>query len=466
MKILLHPAHTSSDGQLASTGYDFHLPMGAWDSTQRPLPGNFHLNANMQEKYDLIIVGHEEGFHALRNRSEPMIFRQSLNLGGGNYPTEIERRVKAVVFTVPETSRQWKLEDEQKKVVIKHAVDHIMFSRYAVEAPLDVVCSANCIPSRPELNRHFLDGLAKKVRLEVVGAGNEALGYSSGPSKDLEDLVERMRRYKVYFNSCKVIGLSTLEAMSIGLPVVTVRPTHFTDLIVNGKNGFVVDTVPEAAARVEQLLKDPALRMAIGQSGRESVIRQFSEEEFKMRWTHLIEATSRTHGDGIVMTEDICGWGSHYPVLAAMVQRTKGPVIELGMGHYSTPLLHLMCSPSRLQPARRLLSVDTNAKWSHKFGYLETEWHALRHVTVEHLDAFAPILADRWSVAFIDHAPEERRAVDLARLARHADFIVVHDTDHPAYKYEPVLEKFKYRFDYKSYPPWTSVVSMSCEVPL
>ncbi len=66
-------------------------------------------------------------------------------------------------------------------------------------------------------------------------------------------------------------GLVVLEAMAIGLPVVTARSVAFADeSIVDGVNGFVVDDPWDSdgmAGRVRRLMGDAALRASIAEAG-------------------------------------------------------------------------------------------------------------------------------------------------------------------------------------------------------
>lgn len=49
---------------------------------------------------------------------------------------------------------------------------------------------------------------------------------------------------------------------------------------------------------------------------------------------------------------------THLAVLMEAVRRTAGPVLELGVGLYSTPVLHWLCYPTN----RRLVSYDSDAQ--------------------------------------------------------------------------------------------------------
>ena len=150
-------------------------------------------------------------------------------------------------------------------------------------------------------------------------------------------------------------------------------------------------------------------------------------------------------------------YGTHYPVLAAAVQRTQGPVLELGCGHFSTPMLHLLC----MEQKRRLVTVESDHEWMEKFHDMRSPWHTFVHVAETDWDSLTFIDTERWGVAFIDHRPVLRRKEDIRRLKDRAEFIVVHDTETPDYQYESILPSFKYRSDWKRYAPWTTVVSMS-----
>ncbi len=65
---------------------------------------------------------------------------------------------------------------------------------------------------------------------------------------------------------------SALEAMACGTPVVATRVGGITDLIVDGLNGLLVEPGDTSALfeRITRLLKNPGLRLRIGEAGRET----------------------------------------------------------------------------------------------------------------------------------------------------------------------------------------------------
>lgn len=70
-------------------------------------------------------------------------------------------------------------------------------------------------------------------------------------------------------------GLTVSEAMWKGTPVIGGNVGGIPHQIEDGVNGFLVSSVDEAAARIVQLLQDPARREKMGQKARETVRRHF-----------------------------------------------------------------------------------------------------------------------------------------------------------------------------------------------
>lgn len=147
-------------------------------------------------------------------------------------------------------------------------------------------------------------------------------------------------------------------------------------------------------------------------------------------------------------------YGSHLPVLTKVVNITKGPILELGIGLYSTPYLHYTCLPV----ARKLVSFESEAGWIRYFRDCRTNFHEVN--LVEDWDKLE--ISGPWDVAFIDHAPDARRHIEAKRLVNRAKYIILHDSDpenDTLYKYSEIYSLFKYRFDYIECKPNTTILS-------
>lgn len=161
-------------------------------------------------------------------------------------------------------------------------------------------------------------------------------------------------------------------------------------------------------------------------------------------------------------------YGTHMVPLVTAIMNTVGDVFEMGCGDYSTPLLHSILTKQE----RNLLSCDTDLKWLNLFTYLTNDYHKFEYVKVYDNDwdlnpkpsKWDEVGNKNWGVVFIDHRPGERRKIDIERFSDKADVIVVHDTETKGYDYESILNKFKYRFDYKIYKTYTTLVSNKVDV--
>lgn len=158
-------------------------------------------------------------------------------------------------------------------------------------------------------------------------------------------------------------------------------------------------------------------------------------------------------------------YGTHMAPLFTAVMRTDGPILEMGAGDYSTPLLHALCSEKK----RFLLTVETDQKWIDNFIDLKNFWHDFIYVSPYGEDSNLPTWDSvgndqRWSIVLIDHRPGERRVRDIERLRNNTDIFVVHDTQQPSYNYEPLLSTFRYKYVYERYSTQTMLASDTIDV--
>jgi|SRR3990172_2974089 len=154
------------------------------------------------------------------------------------------------------------------------------------------------------------------------------------------------------------------------------------------------------------------------------------------------------------------GWSSHLPVLVKVMENSTGDVLELGMGLFSTPLLHWMCNDQ----GRRLVSYENDEKY---FDLDLTYRSRLHEVKLVRGWDDADIENQHWGVVFVDHAPARRRKIELKRIADKADIIICHDTDDSTnrfYRWHWVFPKFKYQYRYEKASPNTTVLSNTVDV--
>lgn len=103
------------------------------------------------------------------------------------------------------------------------------------------------------------------------------------------DVIALLRRATLFALPCIVgrdgnrDGLPTvlLEAMALGLPVVSTRVTGIPEIIDHGQTGFLVEErdAKGLAIVLTELLQSPALRQQCGSNAQEKVTRQFNAAE-------------------------------------------------------------------------------------------------------------------------------------------------------------------------------------------
>jgi phosphatidyl-myo-inositol dimannoside synthase len=74
------------------------------------------------------------------------------------------------------------------------------------------------------------------------------------------------------------LGIVYLEASATGLPVIGGDSGGAPDAILEGESGYVVSDVAGTAARITELLSDPAKAKAMGEKGLAWVDREWREE--------------------------------------------------------------------------------------------------------------------------------------------------------------------------------------------
>jgi colanic acid/amylovoran biosynthesis glycosyltransferase len=122
---------------------------------------------------------------------------------------------------------------------------------------------------RPELERSAARlGIAERVAfLGAVG------------QEDLQELYEQAAVFCLP-SFAEGVPVVLMEAMAMGVPVVTTRIAGIPELIENGHSGVLVapGRADEIADSLSHLIGDPELRQQLGDNGREAVIQGFDTE--------------------------------------------------------------------------------------------------------------------------------------------------------------------------------------------
>ena len=138
-------------------------------------------------------------------------------------------------------------------------------------------------------------------------------------------------------------------------------------------------------------------------------------------------------------------YGSNLIPLLFSALSTDGDILELGMGKFSTRLLHKIS----VDFARTVISVDNSLDWIQQLvQYNTTELHSLIHLSsINDMHKFG--INKFWGLVLVDHIYGNERYKDVLNFADRAKIVVVHDAEklnENLYRYEAnkVRGHFKY----------------------
>jgi Glycosyl transferases group 1 len=103
-----------------------------------------------------------------------------------------------------------------------------------------------------------------------------------------------MARRRLYLHTTRwtSLGLSLLEAMHIGMPVVVLATTAATEAVTAACGGLSTD-VAELRARVRELMNEPEMARLAGRSARAAALSRYGLDRFLDDWDDLLGELTR-----------------------------------------------------------------------------------------------------------------------------------------------------------------------------
>jgi hypothetical protein len=189
--------------------------------------------------------------------------------------------------------------------VIEHGVVDPGY-RYTGELPRAAVVTNEPIRRWRITGTDLFPAFAAAAPLDVFGMGLDGLGarVALGPDRlhpigDLgQDVLQtEMARRRVYLHTTRwtSLGLSLLEAMHLGMPVVALATTE-APAAVPPDAGVVSADIDTAAAAVRRLVADLALATETGKRARESALENYGLSTFSSRWDALLTGSDQWQG--------------------------------------------------------------------------------------------------------------------------------------------------------------------------
>lgn len=134
----------------------------------------------------------------------------------------------------------------------------------------------------------------QQVPLDLIGMDSKIMGgLGEIPN---EDVPEYMARYRFFFSPIRYasLGLSLVEAMMAGLPVVGLATTELPNVITNGVSGWVDSRRDRLIDCMHELIHDSDLARQWGLAARKTALARFSIERYVDDWNSLLALLTGT----------------------------------------------------------------------------------------------------------------------------------------------------------------------------
>jgi hypothetical protein len=171
--------------------------------------------------------------------------------------------------------------------VIEHGVVDPGY-RYSGELPHAAVVINEARRRGRVTGTDLLPRLNGAVPIDLFGMDAGALGGSENPPQ--ERLHTEMARRRVYLHPIRwtSLGLSLIEAMHLGMPVVALATTEAPEAVPEAA-GTVSTDVRTLAAAVRRFVADPDAARAAGRAARAAALERYGLDRFLADWDDLLE---------------------------------------------------------------------------------------------------------------------------------------------------------------------------------
>lgn len=143
------------------------------------------------------------------------------------------------------------------------------------------------------LGSDVFEAAREQVPLDLVGMEAEKSGgLGEIPNLDLPGFIAR---YRFYFHPIRwtSLGLSVLEAMMVGLPVIGLATTELATVIRNGESGWIDTDVDRLVAHMGRLIANPDEAFELGLGARKVAEQRFNIHRFVDDWQRVFDEVTR-----------------------------------------------------------------------------------------------------------------------------------------------------------------------------
>lgn len=158
--------------------------------------------------------------------------------------------------------------------------------RYTGEIPHAVVAVNEPVRRARVTGTDLVEQLRADVPIDLFGMKTEPLGGRDVPQHRLH---HEMARRRVYLHPIRwtSLGLTLIEAMHLGMPVVAVASTEVPEAVP--PEAGIVSTRPDVLRDgLRRLVNDPEEARAMGKAAREAALARYGLDRFLCDWDQLL----------------------------------------------------------------------------------------------------------------------------------------------------------------------------------
>ncbi len=313
-RIIYAPGHPAMQYHIARTGQAFHI-LANWEQFDywRPRPPNVkslfeqfedaHLDLTVADFQNMLKPGNRFGF--------PDEFDFAWSMWNEQYKIF---RPYSGIKKVHRVAKYTELEPEDYDYILSHPEEYALASyyRYTVDE-IDKKYGVRIPLIELGVSPKDYDGWTGEdpAILSVIHTWKER-GWNypiyAEATKDLptrhidhmnpgpegplryEQILEQMRRCRVYYHDGEnEYTVALLEAMMVGMPIVTAAMPFVERHVEDGVNGFVSNDPKVLKDACQRLLNDRDLAERMGAASRRMALERYSEERWCRQWNQLFD---------------------------------------------------------------------------------------------------------------------------------------------------------------------------------
>lgn len=304
LRVLTWHIHGNYLYYLTQAPFEFYLPKGEGEGYGGRTPG-FEWGDNVHDvpidevkdlEFDVILFQHRKNYEVDQfeilteeQRKLPKVYLE--HDPPQEHPTNTKHWVDdpdMLLVHVTDFNRLMWDNNRTPTAVIDHGVMVPEGVSYTGEIPKGVVVVNNIQKRGRRLGLDVFEKVREEIPLDLVGMGAKEMGGVGEVSHD--ELPAFEAKYRFFFNPIRYtsLGLSVLEAMMAGVPMIGLATTEMVTAVENGVTGYVETDVDTLIERMRYLIDHPEHAKELGRNAKAYAEKRFGIGRFAKDWDCVV----------------------------------------------------------------------------------------------------------------------------------------------------------------------------------